>query len=418
METHHWVMIGVLAALVALSAFFSSSETAYSSFNHIRMKHKANGGDKRAALALRLAEDYDRLLSTILIGNNIVNIASASLSTVLFVSFFADMGATLSTVVMTVVLLIFGEISPKSLAKQNAEKLAMTVAPALRVCIVVFTPLNFLFRQWRKLLDRLFKPKEKGGYTDEELLTLVDEVQNQGAINEQEGELIRNAIEFDDVEAGDILTPRVRLVAVEESDDLQEIAAVFRGNGFSRLPVYRDTIDTIVGVIHEKDLYALLYSGGSDLHSIVKDVVCVAPSIKISALLRLLQQAKSHLAVVVDEFGGTCGIVTMEDIIEELVGDIWDEHDEVEEDIRQVGEGEYLIAGDAGMEEVADMFGLDKSEEAVTVGGWVIERLGSIPRAGKGFDAAGVRITVSKADDRHIQELRFTRLASEQEIGE
>ena len=246
----------------------------------------------------------------------------------------------------------------------------------------------------------------------------MDEVQNQGAINEQEGELIRNAIEFDDVEAGDILTPRVRLVAVEESDDLQEIAAVFRGNGFSRLPVYRDTIDTIVGVIHEKDLYALLYSGGSDLHSIVKDVVCVAPSIKISALLRLLQQAKSHLAVVVDEFGGTCGIVTMEDIIEELVGDIWDEHDEVEEDIRKVGEGEYLIAGDAGMEEVADMFGLDKSEEAVTVGGWVIERLGSIPRAGKGFDAAGVRITVSKADDRHIQELRFTRLASEQEIGE
>ena len=410
METHIFVLMAVLIVLVAMSAYFSATETAFSSLNRIRVKNMADSGNKRAALVLSLSDNYDKLLSTILIGNNIVNITSASISTVVFVAFLADAGVTVSTVVMTVVVLIFGEISPKSMAKQNAERFAMFSAPLLRVFMVVFTPLNFLFMQWKKLLDRLFKSRSSAGMTGEELLTLVDEVQNEGTIDEEAGQLIRAAIEFDDLEVQDILTPRVQIKALDEDSTLEEVEALFVEQGFSRLPVYRGTIDTIVGILHEKELLPALRAG-RPWQEAVREAVCVPPSMHISDLLRLLQQKKSHMALAVDEFGGTAGLVTMEDILEELVGDIWDESDEVEEDFRKVEEGAWEVSGSYRFEELADELDIKEEADAVTVSGWVMEELGAIPYAGDSFDYDNrLRVTVLSADNRCATRLLITLL--------
>ena len=402
-----WIQMAVLVLLVAASAYFSSSETAFSSLNRIRLKNQAQAGNKRASAALRLSEQYDTLLSTILIGNNIVNIAAASIATVVFVHFFKDAGVTLSTVVMTVVVLIFGEISPKCLAKQNAEAVALALTPSLRVLTVLLTPLNALFTQWKKLLDRFFPPRQDPAMTDEELLTIVDEVQSGGSIDEHKGELIRAAIEFDDLTVMEILTPRIQVAAVEEGSSFEQIGDTFRTHGFSRLPVYRDTIDTIVGVIHERDYNALLYRGERSLESIVKDVLFVPPGIKISAMLRRFQTQKEHLAVVVDEFGGTAGIVTLEDVLEELVGDIWDEYDEAAESFRKTGEAVWLAAGDERLDEVREQLGLSIDCDAQTVNGWVSERLDAIPAVGQCFLEGDYRISVTKTALRRVEEIRI-----------
>ena len=402
-----WIQMAVLVLLVAASAYFSSSETAFSSLNRIRLKNQAQAGNKRASAALRLSEQYDTLLSTILIGNNIVNIAAASIATVVFVHFFKDAGVTLSTVVMTVVVLIFGEISPKCLAKQNAEAVALALTPSLRVLTVLLTPLNALFTQWKKLLDRFFPPRQDPAMTDEELLTIVDEVHSGGSIDEHKGELIRAAIEFDDLTVMEILTPRIQVAAVEEGSSLEQIGDTFRTHGFSRLPVYRDTIDTIVGVIHERDYNALLYRGERSLESIVKDVLFVPPGIKISAMLRRFQTQKEHLAVVVDEFGGTAGIVTLEDVLEELVGDIWDEYDEAAESFRKTGEAVWLAAGDERLDEVREQLGLSIDCDAQTVNGWVSERLDAIPAVGQCFLEGDYRISVTKTALRRVEEIRI-----------
>lgn len=415
--TVDWIQIAVLALLVAASAYFSSSETAFSSLNRIRLKSQAQSGNKRAAAALRLSEQYDVLLSTILIGNNIVNIAAASIATVLFVRFIGDAGVTLSTVVMTVVVLIFGEISPKSLAKQNAEAVALAVTPSLRVLIVLLTPLNFVFRLWKKLLNRIFPPKETVGMTDEELLTIVDEVQNEGSIDEHEGELIRAAIEFDDLTVMEILTPRIQVAAVDEDSTLPQIGEKFREHGFSRMPVYRDTIDTVVGLIHERDYYSLLYEGGDSIAPIIKEVLFVPPGTKISVLLRQFQTQKEHLAVVVDEFGGTAGIVTLEDVLEELVGEIWDEHDEAVESFRQTGEKSWLVAGDERLDEVRERLDLSTDCESQTVNGWVSERLDAIPVVGQSFTEDGYAVTVTKTALRRVEEVRIEKVTEPIEEG-
>ncbi len=410
MEDGSWILVGVLVVLVALSAYFSATETAFSSLNRIRVKNLADNGNKKAALALKLEANYDKLLSTILIGNNIVNIASASISTVVFVGFLGDMGVPVSTVVMTVVVLIFGEISPKSLAKQNAESFAMASAPVLRMIMVLFTPLNFLFMQWKKLLNRLFRPKEDSGITGEELLTIVDEVENEGNIDAHEGELIRAAIEFDDRSVEDILTPRVEMAAVDEASPADEVKELFLSEGYSRLPVYRDTVDTIVGVIHEKELYAAVHES-VPWQSKMQEPLCVPTGMKISDLLRQLQQAKSHLAIVVDEFGGTCGLVTMEDILEELVGEIWDEHDEVEEDFRRIDDTSVEADGGARMEDLFDLLGLKEECEALTVSGWAMQELGAVPQEGDAFEYEGLlRATIISVENRRAQRVLVTRL--------
>ena len=320
---------------------------------------------------------------------------------------------TISTVVMTVVVLIFGEISPKSLAKQNAESFAMLAAPLLRVFLVVFKPLNWLFLQWKKLLNRVFRPRADTGMTGEELKVMVDEVQSGGSIDEHEGELIRSAIEFNDLDVEDILTPRVQVVAVEERDTLEEISDKFLQNGYSRMLVYRHTIDTLLGVIHEKDFYTLLHEGGTDLSAIIQEVPCVPTGMKISALLRQLQRDKAHLAAVVDEFGGTCGIVTMEDILEELVGEIWDEHDDVVEDIRPLPDGGFCVKGDVRLDDMLEFFHIDKEYDVVSVGGWAQQELGAVPQTGDRFEAEGLEVTITATEMRRVTEILVRPAADE-----
>ena len=415
MDSSSTSMIFVLIVLVMCSAYFSATETAFSSLNRIRLKNLANDGNKRAALALSLTERYDDLLSSILIGNNVVNIAASSLATVLFLKLFPVYGVTLSTVVMTVTVLVFGEISPKSLAKEAPESFAMTSAPVMRVLIWVMTPFNWIFGLWKKMLQRVFKTKESRGITDEELLTIVEEAQSEGEIDQQEGDLIKSAIEFKDLEAGDILTSRVDLTAVDVEEDHQAIYRVFMESRFSRIPVYKDTIDNIIGVVHQRDFFVMIHTKGQTLQDIIKPAIFVSDSIKISKLIKHLQKSQSHMAVVTDEYGGTMGIVTMEDILEELVGEIWDEHDAVVQDMERIGENEYLVSGSADVEELFELFEMECDIAQNTVNGWAMEQLEKIPEIGDTFTDRNFQVTVKELDGRRIGKVQVLYQPEEEE---
>ena len=418
-------VIGILICVV-FSGFFSASETAFTTVNRIRLKTLAENGDSGAALVLKVSENYDKMLTTILIGNNIVNIASATLGTLVFTALLKnpDTAASVSTAVMTIVVLIFGEISPKCVAKEHAEGYARFSAPILRVLMTILTPINFIFMQWRKLLSRIFKHKTEDPMTHEELITIVDEAQNEGGIDEENGELIRSAIEFDDVDAREILTPRVSLVGVDKETPFAEIAKIFEEHSFSRLPIYEESIDNIVGVIHEKDYFCALYEGKTSLEEIETKPRYISGTVKLSDLLRMLQHYKVHMAVVVDEFGGTEGVVTMEDIIEELVGDIWDEHDEVVTYFQKINDTTYKIDCRADLDEMFDFLGVKASDDdydCVTVNGWVMEKLEKIPAVGDSFDFENLHITVTRGTAHHATELTVTRMdppASQEEKEE
>lgn len=409
-------LIGMTVAIVILvmcSAYFSATETAFTSLNTIRMKTWAENGDKRAARALAVGEDYDKLLSSILIGNNIVNITATTISTLLFTKIFVTYGATISTVVITIVVLIFGEISPKSVAKEFPERFAMFSAPILRVIIVVLTPLNFLFSMWKKLLSKIFKPSGDDGITEEELMGIVDQAESEGGLDAHEGDLIRASIEFNELDVSDILTPRVDLVAVDEESTMQEVGALFVENGYSRLPIYHETIDNIIGVVHQKDFYKARVRGEDRLAMIKSPVVYTTPNTKIFKLLRILQMNKVHMAVVVDEYGGTEGIVTLEDILEELVGEIWDEHDEVTEFLRKQPDGSYNIDCTTDLDDMYDLFEIKGECEASTVSGWVLEQIDRIPKQGDHFIAEGLEVTVTAVDNRRVMEINVKPVPQE-----
>ena len=403
-----------MAVMVAFSAYFSATETAFSSLNKTRLKVLAEKGDKRAGLTLELSDKYDKMITSILIGNNIVNIAMTSVCTLLFVHLLADAGATVSTIVSTVVVLIFGEITPKSLAKEMPEKFAMFSAPFLRVLMVVLTPFAFVFTALKNLMGKVIRNTEDRRMTQEELLMLVDEVQQEGGLGEDEHELLRSAIEFNDRDAEDILTHRVDLEAVCIRDNAREISRVFDESRFSRLLVYDEDIDDIVGVIHQSDFYNDCVLRGKDLREIMSAPVFVPKSLKISDLLKLLQKKKSHIAIVNDGYGGTLGIVTMEDILEELVGEIWDEHDEVVEDIRFEGNGLWTVSGSADLYRLLDKMGIDEDQvESASITGWVMEQLEKVPEAGDSFWADGWKVTVTATDERRVREIRVEQPEAE-----
>lgn len=398
----------IIIACIVMSAYFSATETAFSSLNRIRIKNMADKGNKKAKLVLRLSENYDSLLSTILIGNNIVNIASASLATVLFVKLLGDeAGPSVSTLVTTVVVLIFGEVSPKSIAKESPEKFAMFSAPILNVLRIILTPFNFLFGQWKKLLSLIFKSDEDRSITEEELLTIVEEAEEEGGIDEQESELIRSAIEFSELEAVEILTPRIDVTGVSVEDSKEEIAKIFAETGYSRLPIYEESMDHILGIISQKDFHNAVYHTDKEVASIIRPVLFIAKNKKIDKLLKELQQKKSHMAVVMDEFGGTVGIVTLEDILEELVGDIWDEHDEIVQEIEQVAENEYLVLGNANLEKMFELLEKEIELEVVTVSGWVMNMLGRIPEKGDTFTYENLQVTVLEMDGKRVEKIRL-----------
>ena len=398
----------IIIGCIIMSAYFSATETAFSSLNRIRIKNMAEKGNKRAGLVLKLSENYDGMLSTILIGNNIVNIASASLATVIFVKLLGDeAGASISTVVTTIVVLIFGEVSPKSIAKESPEQFAMFSAPFLNAFMVLLTPANYLFKQWKKLLSVLIRTSGDSGITEEELLAIVEEAKQDGGIDEQEGSLIKSAIEFTELEAMDIATPRVDVTGIPVDADKEEIAAVFGETGYSRLPVYKDKIDDIIGIIYQKDFYNQVYRGVCSVEAIVRPALYVAKSKKINVLLKELQKNKMHIAVVIDEFGGTMGIVTLEDILEELVGEIWDEHDVVVQEIEKISDQEYLVLGNTSVEKLFEELGGEEEFESFTVSGWVMELAERIPEEGDVFYYENMTITVMKMKDRRVEQVRI-----------
>ena len=414
-------MLAALAALIALSAYFSATETAFTSLNRIRLKTRADDGDKRAARTLALAADYDRLLSTLLIGNNIVNNVATTIGAVLFIKLIGSAkGPTVSATVLTVVILIFGEVTPKSLAKERPEVWAIAATPLLRVLAVVLTPVNFLFTQWKKLLRVLLRHQDDDGITEEELMGMVDQAETEGSLDQHESDLIRNAIEFNDMEVSEILTPRVDLEALADTATMEEAAAMYASSGFSRLPIYHDSIDNIIGVLHEKDFYAAYCRGAKRLSELKSSVLYTTETARISDLLRQLQQNKVHMAVVVDEYGGTQGIVTMEDIMEELVGEIWDEHDEVIEEFRKQSDGSYLVACSADLDDLYDLFDMKPSEEydASSVSGWVMEEIGRVPDVGDRFRADGLEVCVTRVEHRRVMEIRVRPLPPEKEEPE
>ncbi len=420
-----YILIPVLIILVILSAYFSATETAFSGINKTKLKTIVEKGDsrsKRAKLVLGLTEKYDRLISTILIGNNIVNIAASTIATVFFIELMQNHSAapTVSTVVLTVVILIFGEITPKSLAKDYPEKFAMFSAPIINALIYLLLPLNALFSLWKKLISKGIKAPtaEEEKTSPEELLMFVDEVEQEGSIDEKEGELLRNVIEFTERRADDVLTHRKDLVAVAVDDSLDDIADVFSTSQFSRLLVYRESIDTIVGVIHQKDFFGKNGIAVGSIEDIMSSVVYIQPSELINDLLMTLQKEQTHVAVVLDEYGGTQGIVTMEDILEELVGEIWDEHDEVEEEeesIKLIAENTYLIDCTTELEDLTERLSLTVDSESETVGGFVMEKFGTVPEVGETYTDEDITITVREAESQRITTVEIVRHIEQKE---
>lgn len=411
-DTLLWIII---LACIIMSAYFSATETAFLSLNRIRVKGMAEKGDKRAELVIKLADNYGSMLSTILIGNNIVNIGASSLMTVIFIKMLGeDAGASVSTIVTTIIVLIFGEISPKSIAKESPESFARFSAPILNILMKILTPVNFMFAQWKKLLSLIFKTTDENGITEEELLTIVEEAEAGGGIDKEEGTLIRSAIEFDELSANDIFTPRVDVVAVAADTSRQAVAEIFAKTGYSRLPVYEKNLDHILGILYQKDFYSSVFQTDKPISEAMRPALFVPKNKKIDDLLKELQQKKLHIAIVMDEYGGTAGIVTLEDILEELVGEIWDEHDEVELEMRNTKEGEYLISGKANIEKVFEELKRERRFDVLTVSGWVMEQLGCIPEEGAYFESDGLKVTVMKMSGKRIGEVKIEELQKQQ----
>jgi CBS domain containing-hemolysin-like protein len=417
-ESYYIGLAAALLALLGLNLFFSFCETGFSSLNRIRLKKMAAGKHKRRAararLAIKIYDSYDKLLSSILIGNTFVNIAASALATALCISLFGSKALSLVTLFMTLVVLLFCEISPKTLAKESPELTALRVAPFMRFFIIIFTPLNYLASAWQKVIVRLFPAKYDRALTEDELLTFVEEVRQEGGINRQEERMIRQVIEFDDITAAEIVTPRVDVTAVPENSPPEEIDKIFAATGFSRLPVFRENIDSITGVILLKDFHHEVMNKHRPPAEIIKPVVFAAKTMKISALLQTLQKKHAHLAVLVDEFGGTLGIVTIEDIVEELVGEIWDEHDKVVEPIRRNGNGTYTVLGRVQFQDMlkrlsaAGIIGYSANDEdipATTVGNWVLENSGGLPRVGEQINWRGLQITVARVQKQRLMEV-------------
>ena len=421
MDTRSWVQIICLVLLILFSAFFSASETAFTSLNRIRLKTMADDGNKKAANAYRMGENYDKLLSTVLVGNNIVNITASSVATVLFIKLINESrGPTVSTIIMTVLLLIFGEVTPKTVAKEMPERYAMFATPFLKAITVILTPVVAFFMLWKKLLSKIFKFKKDDTITGDELLNIVDEAESGGGLDEDESDLIRSAISFYECPVGDILTPRVDVIAVSKDDSVEKIASVFNDSGFSRLPVYSDDTDDIIGFIHIRDFNKYVLTGKQPIFSIIKKTVYIAKQMQISELLKLMQQKKTHMAVVADEFGGTLGIVTMEDILEELVGEIWDENDEVVEEFSPQPDGTVKILGSAQLDKMFEYFDLEEDEdsESVSVGGWVLEQLGKMAEVGDTFKYKNLSVLVTDVEQRRVMEISVTVEEPEEEKEE
>ncbi len=411
MEDHIW-SICMIVILLIMSAYFSATETAFTSLNRIKLKNIASDGNNKAKRVLELSENYDKLLTTILIGNNIVNIMMTAVSTVLFIELYGQYGASISTAVITVIVLIFGEISPKSLAKESPEKFAMLVGRSIKICMVILTPLNYIFAKWKGILAKVFKVGSENTITEDEIKTIVEEAEVVGGIEAEQSELIQNAIEFNELTAEEVMTPHVDIEAIDITMGEYEVAEIFKKTGYSRLPVYEDDLDKILGVLNQKDFHNYIIGSNKTISDFVKPVAFVAGTMKIATLLKKLQAMKAHIAIVVNEYGGTEGLVTMEDIIEELVGDIFDEHDAImSQEVTLLQNGSYRVMCNANAAKIFDYFGIDQEPEANTINGWVVLQLDKLPEKGDVFETQygnkHMKVKVTKATARKAIEINL-----------
>lgn len=406
-----WFSYILLVILIALSAFFSASETAYTTVNKIRLQNYVDAGSKKAKTALFIAENYDRTLTTILIGNNIVNIGASSIATLLFVKLFGPSGAAISTAVMTILILIFGEVLPKSFAKESSEKFALAFSRPLRILMTLFWPVVFLFIQLKKVAKHIspIKEEETPTVTEQELKFIVESIEDEGVLEKQESELVQHALEFDEKTVQEVLTPRVDMTTLDIEDDLQTNIGLVLTERFSRIPVCRGTSDRIIGILHTKDLLEALVRGDAiDLASMVQPAFFVYKTKKLSSLLADFKRNKTHVAIVTDDYGGTVGMVTMEDLLEELVGDIWDEDEEIIRDFVRIDSQHFLISGDLTIRELFDHLDLPFSNlesNHTSCGGWALEALGHIPQAGEAFQFKNMTLTIQEIDDQRVKKL-------------
>lgn len=399
----------VLVVLILLSAIFSATETAFSSLNSIKLKHLIEKGNKRAKKTLELSESFEKVLVTILVGNNIVNILAASLATILFITWFNnDLGITLSTVVMTTLVLIFGEITPKSLAKEVPEAFAMFITPFMQLMYILLFPLVYIFYSIQKVMRQLFKVKSSK-MTEEEVITYIEEASKDGSINSNERDLIQKVFLFDQLKVLDILTPRVSIEAIELSDSVEDMKSIFESTGHSRLPVYEKDLDHIVGILHYKDFMFLIWPLKKTLKQVMSNPIEVTEYMRVVDLLHVLKTKKEHLAIVKDEYGGTEGIVTLEDIVEELVGDIFDEHDEIVKPIRQINDLTYVVSSDIDIDTLCETLKISYDGDAQTVNGFVLDIYGKIPKVSDTLTYQGYDITILKATKKMITEVEFIK---------
>ena len=405
----------VIAILVLLSAFFSGTETAYSCANKIKLKSMITLGKKNAKAVYKFADEkYDKLVTAILVGNNIVNLTASALGAILFKMWIdnEEIATTVSTASLTVIVLLIGEITPKYLASVYPEKFCFFVYPLMQLFYWILMPLCKIFDGFKWCLAKVFKLKKDDTVTDEELMSLVDEAEESGTLKEDESELLRSALEFDDLKVEDILVPRVDVHAVSEDSTMEEVSQVFEKCGYSRLPVYRETIDNVIGVIHQRDFFVGYLKGEKEIGHLVQDIVFTSEYTRISTLLKQLQKQKIHMAAVSDEYGGLVGIVTLEDILEELVGEIWDEHDEEEVLSGKIAEGEFWVDGKCELEEFFGLYEKEEDEECEsnTVGGWVTEKFGRIPSIGETITIEDIEIKVVKATKQKILKILTKRI--------
>ena len=412
-----WLLSAIIILLVMFSAFFSSTETAYSSASRIRLKSYADNGSKKAKKAFRISEQYDKALSTILVGNNIVNIVASALATLLFVGFFGEAnGTVLSTVILTVIILVFGEVLPKNLAKENSEKMAMSSSGILFFLMIILTPVTFLLLKLNGLVTSLAArgKKKEPTVTEDELKYIVESIEDEGVLEEQESELVQSALEFDEKTAYDILTPRVDMTAIDIEDDPQRIKTIVLEERYSRIPVYRGSVDNIIGILHARDyLEALLKTDAPELEKLIQPAYFIYRSKKLSSILADFKYKRLHIAVVTDDYGGTLGIVTMEDLLEQLVGEIWDEDEVAESKYKRLAGNKFEISGDMHINDMLELIGKEPKyieSESKSVGGWVIEQIGDIPQNGDGFVYRELKVTVNEVEDNRINTITLEYL--------
>lgn len=408
-STTVWIIL--LFILLVLSAFFSAAETSYSTVNRIRIKRKAEDGNAAAIRVLKLTEDYDKFISTVLVGNNVVNIASSSIAAVLFARFLPDeSAAAVSTIVMTILILILGETLPKSLSKSNAEKVAMAISRPVQLSMILLSPVVFVLVKLISFFNRN-KNENEPSVTESELKYIIESIEEEGILEEDESELVQSALDFDEIMVQEIMTPRSDIVAININDDLDSILKVIVNKGYTRIPVYDSNLDAILGFINVKDvLIRVATHRHVHLRSLLKPVTFAYVTMNISPLLAEMREAKTHLAVVVDDYGSTKGLVTMEDILEELVGEIWDEYDEIVEEIIDVGDGIFEVNGNMNLDDLFDYLEIDNRDFECnynTAGGWALDVFERIPKEGEVFTYKTMRVTVLEADEQRVTKIKI-----------